>query len=273
MTNDPTAQPFDPYLVIDTEGARIGEVLSRIDLDSPVPTCPDWTARDLLKHVIEVHDFWAAVVGDQLMGEAVGAYEESRPPIEGDADDLPRQREEATGRLVAALRRRDASEPAWSWFGPDQTVGFSLRMQPQEATMHRVDAELTAGVEVSPIADEVASAGIDHVLDVMLNWVPESAQITPGGVVELRATDTGERWLLELFRWSGSAWGQDFENQIGGRRATAAQADGTAEPVAWVTGPVQELDLLVWSRPASVERSGDEGVLADLQALGDFGIQ
>lgn len=268
MTDLSTAQAFDPYLVIDTEGARIGEVLSRIDLDSPVPTCPGWSARDLLKHVIEVHDFWAAVIGDGLMGEAVGAYEESRQPLTDDADELLREREEATGRLVAALRRRDASETAWSWFDADQTVGFSLRMQPQEATMHRVDAEVTAGVEVSPIADEVASAGIDHVLDVMLNWVPDSAEITPGGVVELRATDTGERWYLELYRWSGTAWGQTFENQIGGRRA----GEG-AEPVALVAGPVQELDLLIWSRPASVERSGDEAALAELQALIDFGIQ
>ncbi|MGJ6979653.1 maleylpyruvate isomerase family mycothiol-dependent enzyme [Aestuariimicrobium soli] len=270
MTDQHTrpSRDIDPFTVIDTEGARFAAVLAGCDLDAPVPTCPGWSGRDLLKHVIEVHDFWAAVVGDGLMGDAVGDYEDKRAPIDGDADELLRQREEATGRLVAALRKRQPDEEAWSWFEPDQTVDFSRRMQTQEITLHRVDAELTAGVELSPIADDVAAAGVDHVLDVMLEWVPDSAEITPTGVIELRATDTGESWLLELYRWNGTAWGSEFRDQIGGRRAPAG-----AEPVALVAGPVQQLDLTIWSRPSEVEQSGDEAALAELRALLEFGIQ
>jgi uncharacterized protein (TIGR03083 family) len=259
---------FDPLAVVDAEAARFADVLQGIDPDTPVPTCPGWTARDLLKHLIEVHDFWAAVIGDQLMGEEVDAYEKSRPAFTDDVDELFRQREEATGRLLVALRKREPQEEAWSWFAPDQTVGFTRRMQTHEATMHRVDAEVAAGRAVSPISDEVAAGGVDHVLDVMLNWVPDSAEVTPGPVVELRAADTGQRWLLELYRWSGQAWGQEFADQIGGRRAA-----GEAAPAAVVSGPVAQLDLFVWSRPATVEQSGDEHALAELTALREFGIQ
>ena len=36
-------------------------------------------------------------------------------------------------------------------------------MQTHEATMHRVDAELAAGLPIGPINPEVAADGIDHV--------------------------------------------------------------------------------------------------------------
>lgn len=258
----------DPLVVVDSEAARFAEVLQGTDLDRAVPSCPGWSARDLLKHLIEVHDFWGAVIGDRLEGDAVGDYEQSREPFTDDADELFRLRAEATGRLVAALSKRDPGEAAWSWFDADQTVDFTRRMQTHEATMHRVDAELAAGVAVSPIDDSVASAGIDHVLDVMLAWVPDDADITPGAIIDLRATDTGETKQLELYRWSGEAWGQTFENQIGGRRPAAP-----GQAAATVSGPAAQLDLLVWGRPATVERAGDQAALDELQALLDFGLQ
>lgn len=56
-------------------------------------------------------------------------------------------RERATTELVSQLNALDDSQPRWSWWEPDQTVGFTRRMQTYEATMHRVDAELIAGLD------------------------------------------------------------------------------------------------------------------------------
>jgi hypothetical protein len=58
------------------------------------------------------------------------------------AADIIALREQATTALLEQLDRLDDAEPRWSWWPPEQTVGFTRRMQIHEATMHRVDAEL-----------------------------------------------------------------------------------------------------------------------------------
>lgn len=112
-------------------------------------------------------------------------------------------------------------------------------MQTHEATMHRVDAELAAGLPISPISTAVAEDGVDHVVDVMWAWAPPEAERRVTATVELLATDSGRRWLVRTFRWSGQAWGQDFADQIGCERADGDVADAT------IAGTARDLDPLV----------------------------
>ena len=150
---------------IQEESDRFGIVLLRADPASRVPTCPEWNAVDLLKHLTGVQQFWAAVIGDRLTGSAVEEFEKSRPELPDDPAQLSDIRREATSDLLSALNDRDPSEHAWSWFPADQTVGFTWRMQTHEAIMHRVDAELAAlKAEVgtgSPPPAELGSAESD----------------------------------------------------------------------------------------------------------------
>ena len=253
---------------IQVESDRLGAVLATTDPATRVPTCPDWSAADLLKHLTRVHQFWAAVIGDRLTAEAVGEFEKSRPPLPDDVVQLQDLRRKATADLLTALTGRDPSEPAWSWFPPDQTVGFTWRMQTHEATMHRVDAELTAGLPISPIDTEVAADGIDHVVDVMWAWAPADAERRVTATIELKATDTDQSWLVRTIRWSGQAWGQTFDNQIGCERADAGEPDAT------VAGTAEDLDLLVWTRlDRAIARAGDQHALSEFQAMLDGGIQ
>lgn len=215
---------------IAAEADRFAAALDGIDPSTPVPTCPDWAAGDLLKHLTEVHQFWAAVIGDRLTGAAVGEFEENRPQLSDDPAEMQGLRRRATADLLAALESRVPDEEAWSWSEADQSVDFTWRMQTHEATMHRVDAELTAGEEISPIDPQVAGEGIDHVLDVMWNWAPEDAERTVGGVVELRATDSGRTWQVSAVRWTGQAWGQTFTDQPTGAR-TEGQTPTQRSPV------------------------------------------
>lgn len=259
----------DRLAVIRAEADRFADVLSSADPEARVPTCPDWSARDLLKHLTQVHQFWAAVIGRRLTGEAVGEFEESQTQLPDEVPALLDLRRQATDDLVKALTERADEEPAWSWFAPDQTVGFTRRMQTHEATMHRVDAELAAGLPISPIDPAVAAAGVDHVIDVMWNWVPVDATRSATGTLELVATDTGQRWLLQTMRWSGSAWGQEFTDQP----TCVRVATGKDQPDATVSGTAQDLDLLVWTRAdRSIARDGDAGVLAQFQAVLDAGL-
>lgn len=82
-------------------------------------------------------------------------------------------RRQATADLISVLAELDDAQPRWSWWEPEQTVGFTRRMQTYEATMHRVDAERAAGLEPGPIAGDVAAGAVDHCVDVMWGWLPE----------------------------------------------------------------------------------------------------
>jgi hypothetical protein len=178
-------------------------------------------------------------------------------------------REQATAALVDQLGLLADDEPRWSWWEPDQTVGFTRRMQICEATMHRVDAELTADVAVGPIEQDVATLSVDHCVDVMWGWMPEWANYQPQTVVEFVATDTGQRWLLEVGHWTGTGpeSGKPFDEPRGVR------AGQRAEPGVTVRAPVEDLALWSWTRGGTVETAGDPHGVAALERLIANGIQ
>ena len=101
----------------------------------------------------------------------------------------------------------------------------------------------------------------------MWAWAPPDAQRQITGTIELVATDSGRRWLVQTFRWSGVAWGRDFTDQIGCEPADRGDPDAT------VSGTAQDLDLLVWNRAdRNITRSGSAQALDEWQAILDVGI-
>lgn len=262
---------------ITREAGRLADVLAPLDPATPVPTCPDWTALDLLWHVTEVHGFWAAVLRDAALTEeqvaAADATTTPRPGGEGaDVDDVRARilalREAATAELAAQLRALPDDAPRWSWYEPDQTAGFTRRMQTHEATMHRIDAELTAGLPVSFVPPEVCVAGVDHGIDVMWSWLPDDAVYRSLGVVDLVSTDTGDTWTVEAGRWA--ATNEETGNRGERPKGARAAAGRTAEAV--VSAPAIELYRYVWGRPAQVAKAGDPAALAALAAVVGAGV-
>ncbi len=146
---------------LDFDYRRLAEV-SQGHLADRVPTCPDWTVEDLVRHV-------ATVYLHKVECMRLGALPDPWPPdtsAEPALDLLAR----AHSSLVAEFAQRDASSPAWTWYGPDQTVGFWLRRMAHESVIHRVDAELAAGAASAAIPDDLALDGIDEVLRLFLAW-------------------------------------------------------------------------------------------------------
>ena len=169
---------MDRIDVIDREARRFAETLSSGDPAARVPTCPEWDARALLWHLTGVHRFWADVLAqDPQTEEEVGALEQEGIQPPGSIEEILPLRAAATADLLAQLRVLSDDEPRWTWWDTDQTVGFTRRMQTYEATMHRIDAELTAGTEVSAIEPDVAAGAIDQCLDVMWGWMADWSSI------------------------------------------------------------------------------------------------
>lgn len=201
------AQTFTHTLA--TESARFAEVLARTDPDADVPTCPDWDADDLLWHLTEVHAFWARILATGAMtDDEVEAVEAAKPACPADRDAMLALFATETQALVDELRARpDDDTPAWFWLDTAQTVGSTRRMQAHEATMHRVDAELTAGAALTPLEPALAEDAVAHAFQAMWAWwgtLPGFTFAEVGVPVELAATDTGRRWLVR--RAAGGAW-------------------------------------------------------------------
>ena len=260
---------MDRITIIRTEAQRFADVLGAVTPDARCPTCPDWTASDLLWHLTEVHHFWAGVLSrDARTDVDIEAIEQAKPEHPIAMSDLLALREQATAALLAQLDRLDDAEPRWSWWQPDQTVGFTRRMQTYEATMHRVDAEQTAGLPIGPIAPAVAAGAVDHAVDVMWGWLPNWATYETRAVVEFVARDFEQQWLVEVGHWTGTA--PESGTQFDQPRAVRAT---TGEPTATIRAPVIDLALWAWTRGGSVETSGQAASLAALDALITNGMQ
>jgi uncharacterized protein (TIGR03083 family) len=118
---------------LDADFARLREVAHGADLSAVVPSCPDWTVRDLVQHI-------GAVYLHKVECMRLGTAPDPWPPA-GLADEEPLALlDRAYAALTSEFTSRSPESPAFTWYGPDQTVGFWIRRMAQETVIHRVDA-------------------------------------------------------------------------------------------------------------------------------------
>lgn len=164
---------------------RFADVTAAAVLDrgwsARVPGCPGWTLADLVWHLATVQRFWAWVM--RTRAESPAGYAE---PARHPDDELLAYGAARSAELEAALAAADPGERVWTW-GPRQDVGFVLRRQLQEATVHTADAEQVLG-DVRPIPADIGLDGLDEWLEVM---VPASL---PDGPPRTRTPSSSTRW-------------------------------------------------------------------------------
>ncbi|GIG58579.1 hypothetical protein Lfu02_29510 [Longispora fulva] len=176
---------FRARLADDT--ARLAAVAT--DLDARVPSCPDWTVEDLVRHVAQVYLH-------KVQCMRLGHHPEDWPH-DHSAEPALALLTRAHAELEAEFAARAPESTTYTWYGPDQTVGFWVRRMAQEAAVHRVDAELAAG-QVTLVAADLAADGVDEVLRIFLAWTsiqwPEDYTLTDAPVVEVRTG--GRSWFV-----------------------------------------------------------------------------
>lgn len=250
------------------ESARLRDVLTGCDPAARVPSCPDWSAADLLWHLATVQRWWSEVL------TARPAHpEEVEPPRPATYDALLAAYDEWSRDLVVALEGADPADEAWNW-SDDHTVGFILRRQAHEALIHRVDAELAAAT--SSVVDPVLAAdGVDEVLGVMYGGCPPWGSWQPGEqLVRVDATDTGTQvWVrFGIFSGTDPDSGTTYADEEDFHVVEAPGDD--VEPDVVVDGPAAALDLWLWSRGDASEISvaGDKATYARFAAIVDSPI-
>lgn len=258
--SNPSATTLSPerYLeLIGSDGARLAAVAEG-HLESAVPTCPDWDVTDLVTHTGEVYRHKVACT---LLGRRPTDDEYEHAPAEG--QDLLEWFRAAHATLLETLGSRAADSHAFTWYEPDQTVGFWLRRMAHESVVHRVDAESAIG-QVTAAADDLAIDGIDEVLDLFLRYA-----IGDDPEEDLDA-HLGQSLLVRTGPW---AWRVAVDFTDPADRIPLLRGAGPAK--ATVSGEPSELLLWLWGRrpDSAVSIQGDPEALASMRALLRYGTQ
>lgn len=199
---------------------RLRAVVTAADLSATVPTCPDWSLEDLVRHMGGALRWVDALVRSRAQENVprdqikLGAGPEAR----GDAAALDAWLAESGELVVGALREAGPDTRVWSWQG-DSTSGFWARRMAHEITVHRADATLTAQVPYE-VAPEIAADALDEWLDIILfiqriRGQEEAFRLDgPTRSLHLHATDAdpalNAEWLVE-FGADGVRWRRGHE--------------------------------------------------------------
>jgi uncharacterized protein (TIGR03083 family) len=245
------------------EGELLAGAAERAGLDAPVPACPAWRVRDLLKHVGYVHR-WAAGYVREQHPKWVDRASEKEILAGGPHDDaLPGWFRDGHAALVRALEAAEEDMTCWTFLTAPSPLAFWARRQAHETAIHRVDAEQAAGAAGAAgagaggdpsFAPGFAADGVD---ELIMGFLGREAQRGswdgPPGVLVFQADDvTGAtpHWRVV---------------STPGQLAVARDA-GPAD--CEVTGTAAGLYLLLWNRrdAGGLQVCGDLGTLAAFRA-------
>jgi uncharacterized protein (TIGR03083 family) len=231
------------------QGELLAEATAAAEPDTPVPTCPGWRMRDLLRHIGGVHR-WAATYVAEGRPRPMDDAEERRvmaPPAAD--DDLVDWFRHGHARLIDALDAAPPDLDCWSFLPAPSPLAFWARRQAHETAIHRADAQSHGGeAAITPYPPRFAADGLDELLLGFASRRRRPREPRPEGAprtLYLHASDAGADWLARI----------EPERVAVTRNAGDAGEAGDAD---WsVSGPASDLYLLLWNR------RGLDGLRAD----------
>ena len=177
-----------------TDGTAFRAAASGDVLSTPVPSCPEWTVEDLVRHLGAVYRYVRSHVSRGVITPPDQRVVLSDVPHGADAltwwDDQFQQ-------LLALLDALDPETPAYNWAPQSKKVAFWHRRMAHETAVHRWDAQFALG-RGEPVEAKLAADGVSEVLDT---WLPAGRRQGPvdrTGVVQLYAVDVEQHWFVRL---------------------------------------------------------------------------
>jgi uncharacterized protein (TIGR03083 family) len=239
---------------IEASTAGLAEILTEHDQSLPIPTCPDWTLRQLVTHVGRAHR-WAAEITRTRSDAFIPFREVPDGKLPDDRADQPAWLRAGAAQIADAVREA-GSDVVWSFTGP-VPARFWIRRMAHETLVHRADAQLAAGAEPEPVIEaDVAADAIDEWLMLLAGGFAGSAgerteALPAGACLHVHATDDGlggrGEWMIR--------------HDAGGLTVEPGHGKGDAA----LTGPAASLLLvLMRRRPVSdpaVTIYGDSAVV------------
>jgi uncharacterized protein (TIGR03083 family) len=250
------------------------------DLDTMVPSCPEWTVRELVRHVGRVHRWAGAFVRDKLTEEMLPEQEQVIWGTMPEDADLLEWFQLGHSGLVTALREATDDLACWSFLPAPTPRAFWARRQAHETAIHRIDAQLALNRAntgqantgqadtgqadtgqadtgqadtgradsgtADPVSPEFADDGVDELLTCFYGR-PNRVRSGTVRTLAVSAQDTGGAWLVRF-----------LADGARGERVTAVpDAD------CRLTGDANDLYLVLWNRASldKVDVAGDRSLL------------
>jgi uncharacterized protein (TIGR03083 family) len=222
------------------DGERLADAAVDAGLDATVPHCPDWTVRDLVRHMSGVHRWATANVAH---GRASREQTEAAFAVPDD-DELLAWFRSGHEALVRTLAAADPRLEAWSFLPAPSPLAFWARRQAHETAIHRGDAEAAAGIKPSHSA-EFAADGIDELMAGFMSRSGGRLTSDPPVRLAVAPTDVPQAWTM----WIGP----------GETRCVPRVEEATAT----VRGCAGDLYRFLWNRldRDAIEVDGDPAVL------------
>jgi uncharacterized protein (TIGR03083 family) len=232
---------LDAYLgSLRASAAAFADAIETAPAVTPVPSCPEWTLTDLVRH-LGIHHRWVLANLDRSPGDGMAPFDEiEEPPAWDHQADWIRDGVDALARRLEGL---GLDAPCWTWT-PDPVSGFWARRTSHETEIHGWDGTNAVGapLAVDPV---LASDGIDE-------WLVLAATMLRGlggngETMHVHCTDVEGEWLVRL--------------AAEGLELTRVHARGDVA----VRGPAADLFLLLTRRLSiasapRVSLSGDDAV-------------
>jgi uncharacterized protein (TIGR03083 family) len=224
-------------------------------LSAQVPSCPDWTIGDLVRHLGAFYHRIRVNAGSAGVNDAWGPIvipEEA--PAADDEQVVAWFAAELSG-IEAFLETLDTDLPTWNWAPQARVAAFWHRRCAHETAVHRWDAQVATRLP-EPLESKLAADTVAEALDTFLPAGRRRSPADVTGLVHLTATDLDQEWYVRLRGVGVSLLDTD------------TLLDDDAHPArAAASGSASDLALALWGRVTFevVETAGDVGLLEALQ--------
>ena len=228
---------------LEREGKLLADAARRMDFDRPIPTCPGWRMRDLVRHVGGVHRWAASHVAERRtklwavdLIDVVGAWPADNELVAwfaaGHAD------------LIRTLATAPADLHCFTFLKAASPLAMWARRQAHETAIHRVDAESPEN-KIPGFSADFAADGIDELLSCFITRPRRGPKLDRRCSIHIHASDTGDEWYLEI----------GPESVLTSRRSGFADCS--------LSATAEELYLLLWNRrsAAGIRVEGDGKLL------------
>jgi uncharacterized protein (TIGR03083 family) len=220
-----------------------------------VPSCPDWTVGDLVRHLGAVYHRTRMNAGSAGVDDNWGPVVVPDEAPEPDGEGVVRWFADELSQVTAFLEELDPDLPTWNWAPQARVAGFWHRRMAHETAIHRWDAQLATRLP-EPLESKLAGDTVAEALDTYLAAGRRRSPADATGIAHLTATDLGQEWYVRL-RGAGIAL-----------LDTDTLLDDDAHPArAAASGTASDLALALWGRVAFdvLETAGDIALLEALR--------
>ncbi len=235
------------------ENAALADLLRDVDLSIPVPTCPEWTLEQLMRHVGRGDRWCAQIVAEQSMDFIDPRTVEGGKPPAGRDNEIA-WLQAGPQQLIDAVAATGAETPVWTFLGP-RPAAWWIRRRLHEVVVHRADAAIALGVDYT-VDPALAADAITEWLERVEIQADEEGPaggdrpLGDGQSIHLHATDPG---LGEAGEWT-----------ILGRLDGIAVEQGHGKATVALRGPARDLLVAVVRRRSAAEQG--------LEVFGDAGV-